>query len=117
MKQKGRKVWCTIISVDLAYGLQSTLGEGEMELVRGSDYARIQKTIPLKTDEKPSIRIEDVLSSVPGEFSGSQPILYLRKQRHTAYKVAAYARSCVLKQDKNSDSRKSSIDISVDSNF
>ena len=64
----------------------------ELVLLKGGDYARLQKAIRLETDLTDVNRIQNVGSTPPGDFAGLVMGLYFTKQRQLAYQYASYAR-------------------------
>ena len=72
----------------------------EIELLKGADAPRLRRAIRLDTDPADSTtnRLETVLAAIPGDFSGTQSVLYFSKQRETVYYYVNYARARLLEQ-------------------
>ena len=70
---------------------------GEVDLMKGGAFDRLEAAIKLPTDEQPVNRIGNVLSRPPSDFSGDEQMLYFSKQRQTAYRFADYARTRLRK--------------------
>lgn len=68
------------------------ISDTELMLLKGGDYARLQKAIKLDTDLTAINRIQNVGSALPGDFAGLTTGLYLTTQRQLAYQYASYAR-------------------------
>ena len=67
----------------------------DLEIFKGGDTTRLQRAIQLSTDPAPINRIENILSGIPGDFSGSEQLLYFTKQYQVAYDYASYAAQCL----------------------
>lgn len=78
--------------------VEKTVQPNEMELLKGSNIQRLASGIKLETDEQDTNRIDNVVSMVPGDFSGRKQILYFSKQRQVAYEYAAYERRRLTEQ-------------------
>ena len=79
---------------------EKAIGDTEIELFKGSDLLRLQNAIRIDSDP-PGIntnRLTNILSQVPGDFSGDESVLYFSKQREVAFYYADYARRRVAEE-------------------
>ena len=70
---------------------QKNIKDDEFVLLKGGDCNRLKNAIRLKTDTKDINRIQNVLSGVPGDFSGAE-------QGQTAYYYADFSRARLRSQ-------------------